>query len=119
MFLAKPDAPSAPRPKKVGKKFVELAWDAPLNDGNSKVTGYIVEKRQSPTDSWSRVNNFPVPDTEWVIPDLVENASYEFRIIAVNKAGESEPSLSSGSIKVSEYPSKCLSKHIFMKTFKL
>ncbi len=38
------------------------------------------------------------------VDDLAENGVYEFRVRAVNRAGESEASASSGAFKVSEYP---------------
>lgn len=56
--------------------------------------------------AWIRVNRFPLNETEMFISDLSENEMYEFRVSAVNKAGESEPSESTGMVKVSEYPGK-------------
>jgi hypothetical protein len=64
----------------------------------------VLEKRIAGSDNWSKVNNFPLLDTEWIATDLIENADYEFRVKAYNKAGESEPSYTSGLIKVTEYP---------------
>jgi len=43
MFAA--DAPDQPKVEKVTKDSVTLSWKKPLNDGGSKITGYIIEKR--------------------------------------------------------------------------
>jgi len=100
----KPDAPGIPAFKKVGKNFVELTWEAPLRNGGAKITGYVVEKRQTGSDLWSKATAYNPIETECRVDDLIENGVYEFRVKAVNKAGESEPSSSSGSQKISEYP---------------
>jgi titin len=39
------DAPDQPKVDKVTKDSVTLSWKKPLNDGGSKITGYIIEKR--------------------------------------------------------------------------
>ena len=49
-----------------------------------------------------------------MINDLPENGEFEFRIKAVNKAGEGEPSSSSGRIKISEFPSKLLLAYLIV-----
>jgi titin len=43
MFAA--DAPDQPKVEKITKDSVTLSWKKPVNDGGSKITGYIVEKR--------------------------------------------------------------------------
>ncbi len=68
------------------------------------MTGYIVEKREAGTEHWSKALTYQVPDTEVTINDLTDNTEYEFRIRAVNKAGESEPSIASMSAKITEFP---------------
>ena len=45
MFAA--DAPDQPKIEKITKDSVTLSWKKPLNDGGSKITGYIIEKRPS------------------------------------------------------------------------
>jgi len=39
------DAPDQPKVDKITKDSVSLSWKKPLNDGGSKVTGYIIQKR--------------------------------------------------------------------------
>ncbi len=100
----RPDAPGIPSFKKVGRNFVELTWEAPVRDGGAKITGYVVEKRQPGAEVWSKACAYNPHETECRVDDLVENGVYEFRVKAVNKAGESEPSSSTGGQKISEYP---------------
>jgi len=95
-----------PEVKKVGKNYVELAWTPPTNDGGSKVTGYIVEKRPVGTDQWLKATPYMALDNNATITDLPENGEVEFRIKAVNKAGEGEPSSSTGRVKITEFPSR-------------
>lgn len=59
--------------------------------------GYFVERQSNVSPRWVRINKVPVEKTELVVPDLNEGSQYEFRIIAVNKKGESKPSLPSDS----------------------
>lgn len=40
-----PDAPEQPKVEKITKDSVTLSWKKPLNDGGSRITGYILEKR--------------------------------------------------------------------------
>lgn len=41
---------------------------------------------------WTKVTEVPAPETSSTITHLRENMDYQFRIIAMNKAGPSEPS---------------------------
>ena len=102
--FVKADAPGVPEVIKVGKRFTELTWTVPPRDGGSKITGYIVEKRQIGADYWSKALPYPAPENSCLVNDLIDNAEYEFRVKAVNKAGESEPSSTTGKVKITEFP---------------
>ena len=65
-------------------------------------TGYIVEKKPKDSDNWMKVNDVPCLDNKILVPDLIENSDMEFRVMAVNAAGPSEPSGESSPIKIKE-----------------
>ncbi|XP_059156398.1 twitchin-like isoform X4 [Physella acuta] len=98
----KPSSPGVPEAAKVGKTFVELKWDKPRNDGGSKITGYVIEKREKGMNLWSKANEFPVVDNSFTVSGLAENSEFEFRIAAVNAAGAGEPSLPCAPIRIKE-----------------
>ena len=68
----------------------------------SCITGYVVEMKPKDSDNWVRYNDYPCPDNKMVINDLVENSEMEFRVMAQNAAGFSEPSGASSPIKIKE-----------------
>lgn len=41
---------------------VQLAWDIPLSNGGSMITGYIIEKCEDGTSNWLRCNARLCPD---------------------------------------------------------
>ncbi|XP_023931299.1 twitchin isoform X3 [Lingula anatina] len=98
----KPGAPGAPKVEDVGRTFVELSWEKPKHDGGAKIKGYTVYKRAYPEGDWEKVNDYPCVDTRYTVPDLPENSEYEFRVAAVNQAGEGEPSVPTEPTKVKE-----------------
>ncbi|KAK3703484.1 hypothetical protein RRG08_024788 [Elysia crispata] len=100
--FSKPSTPGVPEASKVGKTSVDLHWDKPRNDGGSKITGYVVEKREKGMSLWSKANEFPVTDTNFTVSGLNENTECEFRIAAVNSAGTGDFSLPCAPIKIKE-----------------
>ncbi|XP_013109098.2 twitchin isoform X22 [Stomoxys calcitrans] len=97
-----PSAPGTPQVIKVGKSYVDLKWTKPHSDGGSRITGYIVERRDIGGAVWIKCNDYNVLDTEFTAINLIEMGDYEFRIFAVNAAGRSEPSSCTMPIKVCE-----------------
>lgn len=104
-----------PEVKKVGKNFVELAWAPPTSDGGSKILGYVVEKKLAGTDLWVKAIPYNVLDNNVTINDLPENGEVEFRVRAVNKSGEGEPSSSTGRVKITEFPSRIASLRLIVR----
>lgn len=87
---------------KVGKNYADLKWEPPTSDGGSKITGYIVEKRESGTAMWVRCNDYNITDCTFTALSLTENSDYEFRVFAVNAVGKSEPSSCTMPVKICE-----------------
>lgn len=75
----------------VTKSTVSLAWEKPLHDGGSRITGYIVEACKAGTDKWMKVATLKLTDFEFTVVSLNETEQYLFRVRAVNSRGPSEP----------------------------
>ncbi|CAL8090942.1 unnamed protein product [Calicophoron daubneyi] len=89
----KPGKPGDLTCTEVGGDFVNLSWIRPSTDGGGRLRGYLIDKREVGAPNWSRVTPNPVMTLSYNVPNLIEDKTYEFRVIAVNDAGESEPSV--------------------------
>lgn len=77
----------------MGKEHVVIEWLKPESDGGSEIKTYIVDKRETSSTRWTRVNkNYTIYDTRLKITGLLEGSEYQFRVTAVNAAGDSQPS---------------------------
>jgi hypothetical protein len=73
---------------KQGEGWLQLVWAAPATGG--AVSAYKVMRRERPAGPWEDVFTAVIPEANLV--DQPRGKELEFRIIAVNKAGEGEPS---------------------------
>lgn len=97
-FPDPPSAPGVPHAVDTSPDSITLSWTKPRNDGGSPITGYLIEKRKVGEPKWTRATAAPVPDLTHKVPGLTENQQYEFRVCAVNAAGESPWSSASDGI---------------------
>ena len=71
-------------------------------DGGSQVTNYIVEKQDVKTGKWEPVSKF-VRNTTFEVMGLTEGHEYNFRVMAENEVGVSEPLVSAFAVEA-QYP---------------
>ncbi len=71
-----------------GDGWVFLDRKEPVDDG--KVAAYKIERRQRPSGPWTAVR-MPI-DSEITLSNQERGKEWEYRVIAVNKAGEGQPS---------------------------
>lgn len=91
-----------------------VSWKEPTDDGNSTILGYIVEKRETKEINWTKLNRKPVLERMLEVGGLSEGAQYEFRVIAVNKAGLGKPSEPSNSAAALDPICKTVHNDIYM-----
>uniref|UniRef100_A0A3P9GXZ1 Protein kinase domain-containing protein n=1 Tax=Oryzias latipes TaxID=8090 RepID=A0A3P9GXZ1_ORYLA len=84
-----PDPPRGIKASDISKDSVTLNWMTPANDGGSK---RVAQSR----------------DTHYTVTNLFGGTSYQFRVIAENKFGQSAPSETSGPVMTKEDKSKVL-----------
>uniref|UniRef100_A0A1I8G362 Ig-like domain-containing protein n=1 Tax=Macrostomum lignano TaxID=282301 RepID=A0A1I8G362_9PLAT len=95
------DPPDPPGPCKLldwDKNFAELDWTAPKNDNGSPVLKYVIESRSKTSTTWTVAKEVGPKDLKAKVEGLKEGQEYEFRVIAVNKAGSSDPSAPAGPV---------------------
>lgn len=88
-----PSAPIDVEVTSATSEVMTICWKRPASDGGSRISGYIIEKREKHGVRWVRVNKKPVYDLRVKASGLHEGCEYEFRVFAENAAGLSEPSM--------------------------
>lgn len=97
-----PSPPGKPIVLKVGRHYADLKWEPPQSDGGSKITGYVIEKKEMGSAVWSKCSDYSVPECNYTALNLVDQSVYEFRVFAVNAIGRSEPSMCTTPVKICE-----------------
>ncbi|XP_031513125.1 immunoglobulin-like and fibronectin type III domain-containing protein 1 [Papio anubis] len=88
---ALPKAPSAPAILSASSQGITLTWTAPRGPGSAHILGYLIERRKKGSNTWTAVNDQPVPERRWTVADLRQGCQYEFRVTAVAPSGPGEP----------------------------
>ncbi len=87
-----PSQPGNPDISNIQSTSMTVSWTAPSTDGGSPIIGYIIERCDTSTGRWFRVNKYTVKDLSYTVSDLHEGNEYMYRVSAENAAGASKPS---------------------------
>lgn len=96
--ISVPNSPTNVSATLSGKDAI-VSFSAPVSDGGSPITNYIVQYSKNNGTSWTtfnRANSTAISNI--IVNTLSYNSSYIFRVVAVNSVGNSSPSASSSSI---------------------
>lgn len=84
-----PDKPRDVEVSDVTKTSGVVTWQAPAQDGGTPITGYYLERCTKSSERWVRQNKDLISETSYNSDNLMEETTYMFRVVAVNKRGES------------------------------
>lgn len=85
-----PDAPTLDSATP-GDAEVDLAWTAPVSDGGSPITVYRIERDDGIT-GWMVVDEVDASTFTYLDTTVVNDTTYDYRIVAVNAIGDSPAS---------------------------
>ena len=77
----------------VTSRSVTLQWNPPSNTGGVHLSGYIIEKKLSSTETWERVVTVESSITSFTVENLKEKSEFYFRVSAENEVGVGESSM--------------------------
>lgn len=86
--LTVPGQPRALEAPRQGEGWVFLDWKEPAEGG--PVAAYRIERRERPSGDWALVSM--ALETEATLNNQERGKDLEYRVVALNKAGESAPS---------------------------
>ena len=87
--------PSQPDVTEYNERSMTLKWKAPIDDGGMPITAYNIEAKTTAGGEWQIWECLDTPLTTVTLQRLQKGQEYQFRVIAINKAGRSEPSVAS------------------------
>lgn len=90
--VAPPDAPQTVVASEITSTEATITWQPPAYNGGAEIIGYYVERSSASSDRWVRQNKQPIPEAQYRADNLLEGTQYSYRVIAVNRRGESVPS---------------------------
>merc|ERR1711976_138007 len=77
----------------ITSRSVSLEWNPPSDTGGVHLTGYIIEKRISSSETWERLITVDSSVRIYTVENLKEKSEFYFRISAENEVGVGEGSV--------------------------
>lgn len=117
-FVAVPNAPIGPlKVSNITNDSCELTWLSPSDDGGSAIIGYRIYKREMYRRSWQEIGRLSetsgilnLKELKFNVQYLMHGTAYEFRVVAENKNGFSEPLETQAQVHPMKDTSKLISK---------
>ncbi|MFM9082371.1 MAG: fibronectin type III domain-containing protein, partial [Actinomycetota bacterium] len=81
-----------------GIRGATLAWTAPIDNGGTVITDYVIEYSDNAGGTWQTVTDGVSTATTVLVSNLTAGTSYLFRITAVNANGQGETSMVSNAV---------------------
>ncbi|XP_072048680.1 uncharacterized protein [Amphiura filiformis] len=94
-----PDSPEKPKTEIIDNTKLKITWLPPRNDNGSPVSRYIVEQWDAKCGKWSVIISKRT-STEHTLRNVEAGTKHQFRVIAQNVRGASEPSEPSEPITI-------------------
>ena len=103
-----PGPPGVPQYLSVKDGQIDVTWTPPEDDGGSPITHYVLEYRVEGQFKWITASPKGIPENKFLCKGLNKDDMYEFRVAAVNRAGQGPYSDSSTPVKAMEPIGKIL-----------
>ena len=102
-----PSAPPQPIADTATTSSLMISWQAPLNNGDSAITGYSIQYSSNSGSTWtqSSCSSCQIGSSPYLVSGLAADTSYIFRVIATNAIGNSSPSVPSLPARTLAYTS--------------
>lgn len=100
--LDRPSPPLNLRADEFAGDALTLFWSPPKDNGGAEVTNYVVERKERSAFIWTKVSAC-VTTPFCRVRNLSVGTTYEFRVMAENQYGTSEPAVTSDPIQA-RYP---------------
>ena len=89
-FYSEPSPPRNLQAVKVCTDYVCVTWQAPVSDGNSPITSYVLEKADASTRTFTIAGHTDSDTLEFKVSQLNKGKQYLIRVFAKNAIGQSE-----------------------------
>ncbi len=83
---------------------ISLTWSAPVSNGGSSITDYIVQYSSDSGSTWITHANAASTSTSRVVTGLSAGTSYTFRVLAKNTIGNGPYSTASAAVSTAAVP---------------
>ena len=90
-YYSEPSPPRNLQVVEVCADYICVTWQAPVSDGNSPITSYVVEKADASTRTFTIAGQTDSDTLEFKVSQLNKGKQYLIRVFAENVVGQSKP----------------------------